>query len=114
MFRIQNYYGLFEQHGFFAVLIIFSTLARLFFSDEPITIIRIVRVIIAGGVVGALTGLSLAASGLAVPIQGAIIGVACILAEDLLTGVFALGKMIVNNPTEAIKIIFSFITRRTL
>lgn len=82
----------FERHGFSVLLIALGIVARLFMDREPITIVRVIRLLVAGVFVGALVSLALVDTSFSEPTKGAIIGVCALLSEDLLTGLLALGK----------------------
>ena len=87
-----------SQSGWLTLFAIVGVGARVLYSHEPITIVRVIWLAVAGLFVGALAGLALSGTDFAEPTKGAIIGIACVLSEDLLTGLLRLGHAIKENP----------------
>lgn len=86
------------EHGWIGIFILIAVFARLLFSHEPITVVRVLRVLVAGVFIGALVSLTIADMGFSDATKGAIVGTSAVLSEDLLSGLLRLGHAIKENP----------------
>lgn len=107
MFVVRNDAEIFAIKWGVPVAIAFLAIGvRLLFSANRLTVIGIARGVVVGLFVGSIVNLYLTDTMIKDGMRGAIVGVSVILAEDLIVAVFAIGKMIRENPNQLLSIIF--------
>lgn len=86
--------------------------ARVAMSDERVTVLRIARLVVAGVFVGSLAAIALEGTDYSEPMKGALIGVAALISEDLLSFVLSLARAARNNPEGIVSAILSKFWRK--
>lgn len=87
-----------EEYGLTAILIALAIIARLLMDREPVTIVRVARLVVSGVFVGSMVSLALADTMYSETTRGAIIGVSALLSEDVIIGLLTLGRKAGQNP----------------
>jgi len=97
------------QWGLPVAIMLVAVAVRLFFSADKLTMIGITRGLVIGLFVGAMVNLALSdvvwlgdgARGA----RGALVGVAVVLAEDLIVALLSLGRQIRKHPEQLIELL---------
>lgn len=94
------------QWGLPVAIMLVAVAVRLFFSADKLTMIGITRGLVIGLFVGAMVNLALSdVIWLGDGARGALVGVAVVLAEDLIVALLSLGRQIRKHPEQLIELL---------
>lgn len=94
------------EYGMPVIIAFLAICVRMAFSADKFTVIGFLRTALVGVFVGALTSMYVSEiHGLTQGEKGALIGLAVVLAEDLIVAVLSVGKQIRDNPGSIIAMI---------
>ncbi len=95
------------QWGLPIIIALFAVAVRLFFKADKLSLAGVLRGIIIGLFVGAMVNLALGdVASLSDGERGAIVGVAVVLAEDLIAALLNLGHQLRKHPERILELLF--------
>lgn len=108
----SNIRDVIREHALTMFIVVMALATRVATSEERVTVARVARLLVAGVFVGSVSALALEGTDYSEPFKGAVIGIAALLSEDLLSFVLSLARAARNNPEKTACAIFSKFWRK--